>query len=111
MGCAGQRQLLCGEVRAFQRVVTIDRGGVRPYRFCAEGVAAQQPIPPAGGRVQRVALRGEGKRGLVDGGAAYAQRFRQLLAGDVAALCSGKGLQQSLFCALRHGLSLLKLLS
>ena len=86
MGGAFQRQQLCGAVGAFQRVVQLHRGGVGAYRFGAEGVAAQQTVPPAGGGFQRIALRGKRRRRLVHGGAADPQLLRQLLAGNIRAL-------------------------
>ena len=86
MGGAFQRQQLCGAVGAFQRVVQLHRGRVGAYRFGAEGVAAQQTVPPAGGGLQCIALRGKRRRSLVHGGAADPQLLRQLLAGNIRAL-------------------------
>ena len=110
VGGTGQRQLFGGQVGAFEGVVDVDGGRVFAYGLGAEGVAARQPVAPAGGRVQRVALRGEGQRRLVDGRSAHAQRLGELLAGDVPALGSGKRRQQGLLRTLRHGLFLLRTL-
>ena len=75
-----------GAVGAFQRVVQLHRGGVGAYRLGAEGVAAQQAVPPAGGGFQRIALRGKRRCRLVHGSAADTQLLRQLLAGNICAL-------------------------
>ena len=103
VGGTVQRQQLCRAVGAFQRVVDVHRGGVGAHGFGAEGVAARQPVAPAGNGFQRVALGREGGGGFVHRRAAHAQRVGQLLAGNIIAPCGRKGLQQGLTGACGHG--------
>ena len=111
VGCEHQRavgrtvqcQQLGRPVGAFQRVVHLHRGGVGAHGLGTEGVAAQQPIPPAGDGFQCVTLCGEGGGRLVDGGAAHAQLSGQLLAGDIGTPGGTQCLQKGLTGGRRHG--------
>ena len=80
VGCTAQCQLFGRQVGALQRVVDVNGGGVGAHRLGAEGVTACQPVAPARGGIQRVSLGQKRLCRLVDGRAAHAQRFGQLLA-------------------------------
>ena len=103
VGRTVQRQQLGRPVGAFQRVVHLHWGGIGAHGLGTEGVAAQQPIPPAGDGFQCVTLCGEGGGRLVDGGAAHAQLSGQLLAGNVFASGGTQCLQKGLTGGGRHG--------
>ena len=103
VGRTVQRQQLGRPVGAFQRVVHLHRGGVGAHGLGTEGIAAQQPIPPAGDGFQCVTLCDEGGSRLVDGGAAHAQLSGQLLAGDIGTPGGTQCLQKGLTGGRRHG--------